>query len=838
MRSRDWLRAPPAIILALWPAAAEAAGAGSANGWLAAVIGGLGVALLAAGAILVGMRRRIAGLSRQGAAAAGRAERVSGLMDSAADGRWLWPAGRSAGNPAAEGTIAPALAEALGLAPDADWAQFRDRLAGDRRGALDQAVTALHQDGAPFDLTCDAGEISLRLCGRRVATAGGATDAVWAHDVTAAAHALAQAHDATRRTAQQRDGFKAMLDALPLPVWRRRADLQLDWCNAAYAEAVGDDPVGVVESGRELAAGAIDGHGRGLADRARNTRLAQSESHPVVVDGTRRLFDFTELPLKSADGEAAGIGGYALDCTGLEETQQELARHIAAHGEVLERLGSAVAIYGADTRLKFFNRAYVQLWGLDEQWLGGEPTLGEVLEALRERRRLPEFADFQAFKQDQLKLFTSMIEPMEELVYRPDDTTIRQVLSPHPFGGLIFIFEDVTDRLALERSYDTLSAVQLETINNLHEGVAVFGSDGRLKLSNPAFARLWGLAPEDLADGRHVADLAEKTKRFFSRFGDWPTVKPKVISRVFEAESHSGQFERSDGSVLSYACVPLPDGACLMSYLDVTDSVRVERALRDRNEALEMADHLKTEFIANVSYELRTPLNVIIGFTEILARSYFGTLNEKQDEYIQGILESSQRLLALINDILDLASIEAGHMRLEVAPVELHRLLKGVVDLAGGRARELDLTLTLECADDIGVLIADERRLKQAMFNLVSNAIKFTQSGGTVTVSGRRESVEPAGEVVLEVADSGSGIAEAHQQKVFEKFYRVDPQARESGTGLGLSLVKSLIELHGGRVEVVSHPDQGTRVACHLPARARDGGPDPTPAARDKTADG
>jgi len=823
------------MVLALWPAAAQAAGDGSADGWLVAVVGGLGIALAAAVAILVGMRRRFAGQLRQGAAATARAAHVSGLLDAAADGRWLWPAGRSvpADEPTAAGRCAPGLAEALGLAPDADWAQFRDRLAGDRRGALDQAFTALRRDGTPFDLTLDAaaGAVGLRLWGRRVAAADGATDAVWAQDVTADAKALAEARDATLRTAQQRDGFKAMLDALPLPVWHRRTDLHLDWCNAAYADAVGDGPTQVVESGRELAAGAIDGHGRGLAERARNTRLAQSESHPVVVDGARRLFDFTELPLKAADGEVAGMGGYALDCTGLEEMQHELARHIAAHGEVLERLGSAVAIFGGDTRLKFFNRAYVHLWGLDEQWLGAEPTLGEVLEALRERRRLPEFADFQGFKQEQLKLFTSLIEPMQELIYRPDDTTIRQVLSPHPFGGLIYIFEDVTDRLALERSYDTLSAVQRETINNLHEGIVVFGSDGRLKLSNPAYARLWGLSPEDLADGPHVADLAEKTKRYFARFGDWSRVKSKVISQVIEPESHSDQFERADGSVLTYACVPLPDGACLMSYLDVTDSARVERALRDRNEALEMAGHLKTEFIANVSYELRTPLNVIIGFSEILARNYFGPLNEKQNEYTQGILDSSQRLLALINDILDLASIEAGHMRLEVAPVELRRLLEGVVSLAGGRARELGLTLSLDCADDLGVLIADERRLKQAMFNLVSNAIKFTPSGGTVTVSGRREAVEPADEVVLEVSDTGSGIAEAYHERVFEKFYRVDPQARESGTGLGLSLVKNLIELHGGRVEFVSHPDRGTRVACRLPTRAQAGNGASEPAA-------
>ncbi|MFQ5954424.1 MAG: ATP-binding protein [Kiloniellales bacterium] len=824
--------------MALWPVAAAAADGGPSGGWLVAAAGGVVVALAAA--IWVHLGRRIAKLSRQGAAASARARHLSDLLDQAVEGCWLWPVdrpGRQAGPPRGPGgRLSPALAEALGLAPDAGWEQLCHRLPEASRRQLDPAFAALRAEGTRFDLTLEMpdGGSGLGLSGRRVASAGGTTDIVWVHNLTASSKALAEAREA----AEQRDGFKALLDALPLPVWRRRTDLDLEWCNAAYAQALGGDPASVAESGLELAAGAIDHEGRGLAERARDTRVSQSESHPVVVNGARRLFDFTELPLKDENGEVAGLVGYAQDCTGLEETQHELARHIAAHGEVLERLGSAIAIFGSDTRLKFFNHAYVQLWGLDQQWLAGEPTLGEVLEALRERRRLPEFVDFQAFKQEQLNLFTSLIEPMEELFYRPDDTTIRQVLSPHPFGGLIFTFEDVTDRLALERSYDTLSAVQQETINNLHDGVAVFGSDGRLQLSNPAFARLWDLTPEDLAEAPHISVLIEKTKRFFTLGEDWSTLKPRIISRVTEPESRAGRLERTDGMVLSYACVPLPDGACLLSYIDVTDSIRVERALRERTEALETADRLKSEFIANVSYELRTPLTVILGFTEILANKYFGPLNDRQMEYIRGILESSQRLLALINDILDLAIIEAGHMRLDLAPVDVHQLLTAVVELSESRARQVDLKLDLDCPADIGMLIADERRLKQAIFNLVSNAIKFTPPDGRVTVSGRRAATGAAEEVVIEVADTGTGISEADQEQVFEAFHRVDPEARASGPGLGLSLVKSFVELHSGKVEFISRPGGGTQVLCTLPARPqqRDGAPESAPAADTKAA--
>ncbi len=219
---------------------------------------------------------------------------------------------------------------------------------------------------------------------------------------------------------------------------------------------------------------------------------------------------------------------------------------------------------------------------------------------------------------------------------------MRLIVSPHPFGGLIFTYEDVTDRMALERSYNTLIEVQRETLDHLYEAIAVFGSDGRLKLWNPAYGEIWHLAPEDLAGEPHVSEIIEKTRGFYDDGGDWPALKRDIIARITGHGAGTTRLERQDGSVLQAVTVPLPDGNILLSDLDVTDSTRVENALRERNEALETAGRLKSEFVANVSYELRTPLNVIIGFAEILTNLYFGELNPRQLEYSRGILESSK----------------------------------------------------------------------------------------------------------------------------------------------------------------------------------------------------
>jgi signal transduction histidine kinase len=393
---------------------------------------------------------------------------------------------------------------------------------------------------------------------------------------------------------------------------------------------------------------------------------------------------------------------------------------------------------------------------------------------------------------------------------------LRTRISPHPMGGLLFTFEDVTDNLVLERSYNTLIAVQRETLDNLYEGVAVIGSDGRIKLTNPAYARMWQIPAEVLRDEPHVSDFVERTRDYFEQGDDWPTLRGRIIERLTDRTPRAGRLTRIDGSVLDYACVPLPDGATLLSYVDVTDSIRVERALRERAEALEAADRLKSGFVSNISYELRTPLNTIIGFAEILANQYFGPLNARQAEYCSGILVSSERLLTIINDILDLASIEAGRMSLDRRSVQLRTVLEGVGTLTRDWLRNHDLQLTIECDSSLPMVEVDERRLKQALCNLVSNALNFTPPGGAIVLSGQIEGER----AVIVVADTGVGIAHEDQARVFKEFERGPSSlGRRTGAGLGLSLVKRIIELHGGSVDIDSAPSRGTTVTCIVPIR-------------------
>jgi len=781
----------------LFPMPAFAADHGQALPWVVSVLAVLAAAVAVA-TYMIGARR----LAAQGDLLVPLAAHAA-LMGSADEGLLVFrpESGCSAAN----------LGPLIGLGDDSgidDAAICRALRAVDDDDDLGAAIAALRADGTAFSLAAEPADKDqdgrFVVSGRRLAIPGErSVDVLRVRDIGADFARRQQAEDA-------RDLLRAALNVLPMPVWCRNRELEIIDCNAAYVTAVEADSVEqVVAEGREIAAAAIADGGKALAREASDMGTVLSQRCHVVIDGSRRLLEVSERALPGT----AMVLGFAIDRTDEEESQGELKRHIDAHGEVLQRLATAIAIYGPDKRLKFFNGAFVNLWELEGEFLYAEPTLGEVLESLRVGRRLPEFADFPAWKRDQEAQIMNLIDPVEGLMHLPDGRTLRTLTTPHPFGGLLLLYEDVTDRLALERSYNTLIAVQRETLDNLDEGIAVIGGDGRLKLFNSSFARMWDCPEDFLKSEPHVNDMVESAKHFYDSV-DWDAFKERMVAKLTGRTGHAGQIERTDGRVLKFALVPLPDGGMLLSYSDITDSHRVQHALREHAEALAAADRLKTEFLTNVSYELRTPLNTILGFTEILDKGFYGGLNDRQREYIDGILKSSRGLLSLIDNILDLAMIEAGRLTLERGEVDIAAMLESIGGLGAHWARQREIDLSIDSDGDLGVIVADERRLKQALMNLVSNAIAFTAPGGKISIGARRD----GGEAAISVTDTGVGIEAEDHERVFEKFERGNASGgRTTGVGLGLSLVKQIVELHGGRVELDSAPGKGTTVTCVIP---------------------
>ncbi|MBK5921572.1 hypothetical protein CCR80_11080 [Rhodothalassium salexigens] len=702
-------------------------------------------------------------------------------------------------------------------------------LVDDARPAFAEHLTALVDRGKPFRrrYAMADGERSLDVRGRRLAGTPntGPFLALWLRDVTDEALWEQENRDLVDRLQQERDRLRALMDTAECPMWMRDRDLRLTFVNQAYADAVNaDDADQVIARQMELVSDSARSPGtRDAAARARDLATRVVETHALVVHGERRHFEMQQVPMTGQD--EAAIAGAAIDVTARAAVEADLARHLRSQSETLDNLSTPVALFGPDRHLAFCNSGFAQQTGLDAAFLEAKPDHEQVLEAMRVRRRVPEQADFAAWKLERLDHYKTLREPVEEIWHLPDETTLRVVTQPHPLGGLLWVMEDITDRLALQRSYNTQLAVQRETFNNLREGIAVLGSDGRVKLHNPAFDKLWRLDTVYMDTQPHVSDLLDALRGLLDTDeADWHEERDIWLSRLLAREFQTGRTVRADQRVVDWAFVPLPDGRLLCSNVDVTDTVEIQRALRERNEALETADRLKSEFVANISYELRTPLNSIIGFTELLQEQVFGPLNTRQGEYLKYIGDSADRLRLLIDDILDLAVIEAGGLELSVRRFPVGELLDNMTDLATEQSRKTDKRFRLDYdRDGIGHMDADRRRLLQCLYNMVTNALAFTEPGGTVVLSARRELADDAPDgreaVVFAVHDFSPALSDQDLEKMIAGMMTSVSVAGEGkASGLGLSLVRNLVDMHHGTLFVERTADNRTALVCRLPA--------------------
>lgn len=597
---------------------------------------------------------------------------------------------------------------------------------------------------------------------------------------------------------------RALLNALPMPVWLKTSDGRLTWVNKAYVGAVeATSEEEVIERQIEL----LESRQRQAIARHLPRWKSYHDRLALVVGGERKPHDVIVLQLDDA------VAGAAIDVAAIESAKGELDRQIAAYDRTLDRVATAVAIFDREQKLTFYNAAYLNLWRLDASWLATHPSDGSVLDRLRELGRLPETVSYREWKSRVLACYHTGTE-FEDWWHLPDGRILHVFSEQRPDGGVTHLYVDESERFALESSYNALINVQRETLDSLKEGVAVFGTDGRIKLHNRAFAQIWKMARDNLMrQSPHIDEFIALVRPLYDDEHAWRRISRAVTSFSDERQALEGQMVRPDNSVIDFATSPLPDGGTLITFADVTDSKRYERALVERNEALVAADRLKNHFIGHVSYELRTPLTTISGYSEMLDAGMAGPLSALQREYLGHIAASSNTLLAIIDDILIVATIDAGALELKLAPVSVRKVIDDAISDIAKSAEQVRLTLDIAIGDDAETLVADEARVRRILYNLLSNAVGFSHVGGAVRLTAWRED----GFIVFEVEDGGIGIPHDQQQRLFERFESRSLGSNHRGAGLGLSITKSLVEVHGGTLAIQSEPGQGTRATVRLP---------------------
>jgi signal transduction histidine kinase len=641
--------------------------------------------------------------------------------------------------------------------------------------------------------------------------AGAGTTVLWFFDATESQSRIEALRE---QVGQYRDALEALsgvIEAAPMPVWHRTPDHRLSLVNSAYVRAVdARSAQEVIEQGIELIE-AVDGVSPGAtAALVADAQAPSSRMVPVTVDRERRLMRVVDVPLGPA-----GVAGYAIDMHELEQARAELKHLVQANRDMLDRLSAGVVQFGPDQKLQFCNQPFLSIFGLKPDTASVETDFDRVLDAMRDAGLVPETPDFPAWRKARRQWFLSP-NALEENWLLRDGVHLRVYAQPLPDGGLLLIFEDRTEHVQLAISRDILLRVRNATLDNLFEAIAVFAQDGRLHLWNSKFRQIWSVQEVLLSTHPRVDELMAALSDRLSRPQQGSLVHQLIRAATVERRQRGGRIAFADGRYFEFAAIPLPDGNALFVMLDISDSRRIEQALRDRNEALEDADRIKTAFVSNMSYELRTPLTSIIGFAEMMQGGLAGRLPDQAKDYVEAIIDSTNKLATLIDNVLDLTQGAAGGLPIERKSIDLAELIKAIAAGFEERARERDVTIALALQPNIGEIRGDERRIRQAIEHLVDNAVSYVGQKGRVLIHG--DGNQKGLRIVI--SDNGPGIETRMQPRIFDTFSRFGRTSDGRSSGLGLPLVRQFIEAHGGSVTLVSEQGQGTIVTINLPREA------------------
>ena len=686
-------------------------------------------------------------------------------------------------------------------------------LTSEARAELTAAVRRTQKTAAPFRMvaTPRGSRRSLALRGHladpQVSPGGAAL--VWVFDFSDSESELVKLRAEASRARGDFAALVGLIEAAPMPMWFRGPDGALQLVNSAYVSAVGGDSAEtVVAKGTELVE-PVDGlSAPQIALQSAAKALPIERMVAATIDGQRRMLKISDLPL----GEE-GVAGYAVDVEDMEELSRQFRAFREAQRSMLDHLSAGVAQFDARRQLTFANQPFQRIFALGPAQMLDPPAFERLLDHAHAAGRVPEARDFPAWRRERAGWFAAS-EAQEEPWTLADGTHLRIVAQPMPDGGLVLIAEDRTEQLRLSATRDTLLRTRTATFDSLFESLAVFAPDGRMQLWNRRFAADWGLDSAFLDTHPRIEALLERIAARLKRPPQAKVVGDVVRSATLDRRQKGGRIALADGRTLEFAGIPLPDGNGLLTVLDITDSKKAEDALRERNQALLDADAVKTRFLANMSYELRTPLTSIGGFAELLGAGIGGELTEQGREYVTDILTSVGRLGDQIESLLDLSQSEAGMLPLAREEIDIFAFVARLVEDRGARVREAGLSVDVRGSSGAGHLIGDPRRLGRAIGHVVDNAIAATPRGGRILVELARRK---AG-IRLVVSDNGPGMDAATLARAIEGLkLTADGKAVERRQGIGLPLARQLIAAHGGKLELMSEPGAGTTAIIDLP---------------------
>lgn len=437
---------------------------------------------------------------------------------------------------------------------------------------IQKYIELLKEDGVSFDDAFDLKNLAkqIRLSGSRINGIDGNIycDMIWFRDVSVESSAVAELESEKALWFKQIVQLEDLINNLPYPVWLRDDKLNMFECNRKYTDYFENkNKEEILKNQLEIQNVKGESISKNVAFVAHSINKTKKQTVNIVKDGERKVFEVIESPFHAEDSlDKIYTAGALIDISELDEFKRNLKIHQNAHLEIMGTLGTAFAVFDNNLKLAFYNKAFVQLWGLEDIWLEQTPNYSMFLDVLREKRMLPEVPDYLAFKSGEQKDFSSIIEAKEDMLHLPNGQTFRRVRIPHPMGGLVFAFEDVSDKLAARRAYNSLLAIQRESLENLFDAVIIFGSDGRLNFYNQAYLHLW-LAEEDNLDKEpSISELIETQRQFFHKAENWRSLKADIINHIISFTTRTFVLNRGDGDEVEVMSRNLSDGSIMVTY--------------------------------------------------------------------------------------------------------------------------------------------------------------------------------------------------------------------------------------------------------------------------------
>lgn len=600
----------------------------------------------------------------------------------------------------------------------------------------------------------------------------------------------------------------SILNSIPICVWAKDKNGKLVYCNDAYAgvlETPKDEAVKRNILWSSVAASYKGGKGSGRADM-----------DSVVIDGRLTFFDISETEIGNT-----GISlCCAIDSTKFETVLREYEKYKTESFDTLNSLSSPIAVLDEHTKVVFANDAFLHMFKVDEKTINNDIMTSELLDYLRDNRVLLEMDNFQEFKDIVLGMFTTVLEPRRYFFSLSNGKTFNVIVSPYQIGGLIFVFEDITDKIALERDYNALSAIQKETLDHLIEGILVFGADNKIKMTNPALRSIW---TDNEYDDLHINEFFEINEAMFTSEEESQEIRSELIAHsTSKRELYSGEIKQQSDKLIEYAYVPLPEGLNLVRFVDATDKYNLQKAMDEKVNLIEQIDKLKSDLISNISTEFNTPIDTIRSFADILIKQYFGELNDKQSNYCTGIINAANRLYELVESMINLASIESGHMKLKYAETTTQIFASQCASLFSQKLSDKNIQLIQEIENPEEKIIIDTKGLEKVVFYFLSEAMNYTKEGGTISFTIHTSSANN-NYIDIKITDSSISEYELSDRQIsaINKLFAGDVSDLSIKGTLDFMLAYSsnIVRLNGGKIRMTYIETAGTQVKITIPKR-------------------